>query len=328
MLFQSASSPRHVSLFDATTSRSHHRHHMAKGIRCVRFPCYCNYNHHTLDKDHVNITMMPSKQFLSFILLGSLPLLVSSFAAPNKSGWKTRPAVPELQQSSNSDTEKDSARQPWEPLRFVQQSSKFVSMNPFSKPNERVVQPGDVLWSPDDKPTFQLAPLDDVVMGGVSSSTFDNDTGLWKGSVTDANNGGFIGIRSTPAFSWNMEACNGIQLQVKSNSPKTQRFKFITRDSADFNGVSWTSSFDVGGTNGPMKFFTSPSNNGGVTTIKIPFDRQVPTIFARTVPDQVFQKNNVVGVQLAYSKFEYDGDLNPNFSLGDMDLQILEMKAY
>jgi hypothetical protein len=76
-----------------------------------------------------------------------------------------------------------------------------------------------------------------------------------------------------------------------------------------------------------MNLFTAPENSG-VTTIKIPFDKQVPTIFARTVPDQTFEKSNVVGVQLTYSKFEYDGDLNPNFSLGDMDLQLLEMSAY
>jgi hypothetical protein len=161
----------------------------------------------------------------------------------------------------------------------------------------------------------------------VSSSTFDNDTGLWKGSVTDANNGGFIGIRSTPSFEWNMEACTGIQLKVKTTSPKKQRFKFVVRDSTDFNGVCWTTSIDVGGTNNVMKLF-SPPGESGVTTVKIPFDKQVPTIFARTVPDQTFQKDKVVGVQLAYSKFEYDGDLNPNFSLGNMDLQILEMSAY
>lgn len=260
---------------------------------------------------------------MSVLFAFILPLLASGFAAPNEQGWKTRPRVPELQQAS-SDSEV-SERQPWEPLRFVRQSSKFVS-NPFSKADERVIQPGDVLWTPSEK-SFQFSPLDDVVMGGVSSSTFDNDTGLWKGTVTDANSGGFIGIRSTPSFKWNMEACNGIQLKVKTTSPDTRRFKFVVRDSTDFNGVCWTTSIDVGGTNGVMKLF-SPSEASGVTTVKIPFASQVPTIFARTVPDQVFQKDNVVGVQLAYSKFEYDGDLNPNFALGDTDIQILEMSAY
>jgi len=278
--------------------------------------------------------MIPSKHFAPFLLVMlSFPLLASSFAAPSKDGgWNTRPAVPELQRASSSDNESTttktaSDRQPWEPLRFVRQSSKFMSMNPLRKKDERVIQPGNTLWTAGTANAFQLAPLDDVVMGGVSSSTFDNDTGLWKGKVTDANNGGFIGIRSTPSFEWNMENCSGIELKVKTASEKTQRFKFVVRDSTDFNGVCWTTSIDVGGSNPVLKLFTS-SENSGVTTVKIPFRKQVPTIFARTVPDQVFQKDNVVGVQLAYSKFEYDGDLNPNFSLGDMDLQILEMSAY
>lgn len=279
--------------------------------------------------------MNPSRKFASLLLALALPLFASSFAAPNQGGWKTRPAVPEVQQTSSSNSQDDSSttatspdRQPWEALRFVRQSSKFVSMNPFASKEKRNVQPGNVLWTPSSsQQTFQLAPLDDVVMGGASSSSFDNDTGLWKGKVTDANSGGFVGIRSTPSFEWNMEECTGIQLKVKSSSPKTQRFKFVVRDSTDFNGVCWTTSIDVAASNKVMNLFTSPENSG-VTTVKIPFDKQVPTIFARTVPDQTFQKDNVVGVQFAYSKFEYDGDLNPNFNLGDMDLQILEMSAY
>jgi outer membrane lipoprotein SlyB len=263
--------------------------------------------------------MMMSRATTLLLVLG-LPL-VSSFAV--KEGWKNRPAVPELAQSREESSAAD--RQPWDALRFVRQSSKFVSV-PFSKKDIRTVQPGDVLWAPSFQNTFGMAPLDDVVMGGVSSSTFDNDTGLWKGKVTDANNGGFIGIRSTPSFQWNMNACSGIQLKVKSNNDKTTRFKVILRDSTDFNGVCWTTSVDVGGNNGVMKFFSKESS--GIATLKIPFSEQIPTIFARTVPDQVFKPENVVGLQLTYSKFEYDGDLNPNFTLGDMDLQILEISAY
>ena len=264
---------------------------------------------------------MTMRQTTTLLLVLGLPV-VSSFAV--KEGWKNRPAVTELAQSREESSATD--RQPWDALRFVRQSSKFIAV-PFGKKDIRTVQPGDVLWAPSFQNTFGMAPLDDVVMGGVSSSTFDNDTGLWKGKVTDANNGGFIGIRSTPSFQWNMNACSGIQLKVKSNNDKTTRFKVILRDSTDFNGVCWTTSVDVGGNNGVMKFFSKESS-GGVTTIKIPFAKQIPTIFARTVPDQVFSPENVVGLQLTYSKFEYDGDLNPNFILGDMELQILEISAY
>jgi hypothetical protein len=257
----------------------------------------------------------------SSIATGLLLLVVGTSAFASKEAWKSRPSVPELEQT-RGDAPKE--RLPWDAMRFMKQSSKFVSINPFSRKQQLTVQPGDLLWSPSSQ-QFALSPLDDLVMGGASSSSFDNNTGKWKGVVTDANNGGFIGVRSTPSFEWNMESCNGIELKVKT-SLERRRFKVVLRDSTDFNGVCWTTSIDVGkGNNNIIKLFR---NDSGVTTVKIPFRSQIPTIFARTVPDQTFRKDNVVGVQLAYSKFEYDGDLNPNFCLGAVDLEILEMRAY
>ena len=61
------------------------------------------------------------------------------------------------------------------------------------------VSVGETLWTPSSSENFfRFSPLDDVVMGGASSSTIDNNTGIWKGTVTDANNGGFVGVRSVP----------------------------------------------------------------------------------------------------------------------------------
>jgi hypothetical protein len=244
-------------------------------------------------------------------LLCLLPTTTTGFAAPNSS--------PDVKQAEQ--------RQPWEFGRFVQQSSKFVSLpNPF-KSNEAAVtiQPGDMLWTPSPaSSSFSFGPLDDVVMGGVSSSNFDNDSGTWKGTVTDANNGGFIGIRSFPTFQWDMQDCKGVELKLKGGQGK--RFKVVLRDSTEFNGICWTTSIDVG----QPSFMNLFAQNGGdgVTTVRIPFEKQIPTVFAKTVPNETFNKNSVVGVQVALSKFEYDGDLNPKFSLGDVELQILEIKAY
>mmetsp|Transcript_28139 Transcript_28139/g.39586 ORF Transcript_28139/g.39586 Transcript_28139/m.39586 type:complete len:300 (-) Transcript_28139:69-968(-) len=291
-----------------------------------------------------------SSLFLSTLLVVSFATISSGFSLVSNK-VSVHPTVGAFTTTSNvvfpsstittrttqlfSSTQQQNDRQPWDAFRFVRQSSKFVNM-PFTQKDERTIQPGDILWTPSSSntntksststSTFGLAPLDDVVMGGASSSTFDNNTGMWSGKVTDANNGGFIGIRSTPSFQWNMQSCQGIQLKLKlvksaasSNNNKPQRFKIVVRDSTDFNGVCWTTSIDVKPNN---------KNGSGVTTVKVPFSKQVPTIFAKTVPDQTFQIQNVVGIQLAYSKFEYDGDLNPNFTMGDMILQILEMSAY
>ena len=217
-------------------------------------------------------------------------------------------------------------RRPWEVLRFVQQSSKFVSL-PFlgGTAQEKKVRPGDKLWSAagDLDNSFTMAPLDDVVMGGASASSFDRNTGTWSGSVTDANNGGFIGIRSTPGFQWDCSACQGLEWKLKlvgagegasGGGGGIKRFKFVLRDTTDFNGITWSSSVDV--------------KPGRESTVKIPFDKLIPARFARIIPDETFRKDNVVGVQLAFSKFEYDGDLNPNFSLGDVKVQLLELRAY
>ena len=206
----------------------------------------------------------------------------------------------------------DAERQPWNIFQFAQQSSRFV--NPFpKKTQERVIEPGDVLWKAGITNDFNFAPLDDVVMGGASSSNFDATTGQWIGKVTDANNGGFIGIRSTPFVNWDMSQCQGIEVQLTTrNKSKGLRIKVVLRDSTEFNGISWTTSTNV----------------GDKSRVKIPFAKQVPTIFAKTVPGETFSKENVKGMQFVYSKFEYDGALNSKFSLGDFQLQVEEVRAY
>lgn len=232
-------------------------------------------------------------------------------------GGKSRPVIPKVKETKQQTTV-NRERQPWDVLRFVKQSSKFVRFpNPLaSSAKKNVIMPGDLLWS-NEKKRFALSPLDDVVMGGASASTIDQSTGLWTGFVTDANSGGFVGIRSTPVLqpALDMSACQGVELKFGSPSGKEmngKRLKMGMRDSTDFNGIVWTTSF--------------PLRTG--SSIKIPFSKQVPTLFAKTVPNQTFDDTNVSGFQLVYSKFEYDGELNPKFALGDFGLQIVEIKAY
>mmetsp|Transcript_22923 Transcript_22923/g.49592 ORF Transcript_22923/g.49592 Transcript_22923/m.49592 type:complete len:265 (+) Transcript_22923:153-947(+) len=213
-------------------------------------------------------------------------------------------------------------RKPWDIFRFVSQSSKFVTPPslPFigggKKGTKRKIGPGETLWTPSSSQNFfNFAPLDDVVMGGASSSTIDNNTGIWTGTVTDANNGGFVGIRSTPfknGVSLDVRNCAGVELRLRKGGG--QRFKFVVRDSTEFNGICWSTEFDA------------VEKKGGV--IRIPFAKQVPTIFGKTVSGKQFDDQNLAGFQLTYSKFAFDGQLNKNFQLGDFALQILELKLY
>jgi len=211
-------------------------------------------------------------------------------------------------------------RVPWDWRRFVKQSSEFIelpSLAPGTSP--RKLQPGDSFGA------LPLFPLDDVVMGGASSSSFDSEQRRWTGDVSTKNNGGFVGVRSKvlrPPL--DCSAATGVVLRVRPGSGAALRYKCILRDSADFNGICYTASFDVGTSGGLF----SRMLNSGVETIKVPFDRLVPTIFARTVPDAAIDLSNIVSVQFALSKFEYDGGLSPLFREGRFQIDIVDVSVY
>jgi len=252
-------------------------------------------------------------------LLSTMTACTSAFVVGGERGTSSSSSSALGAVTKDKATEKD-VRKPWEVLRFISQSSKFVPTPFQSTPSRRTVNHGDVLWKPEQRNEFQFAPLDDVVMGGASSSNFDVTTGTWRGKVTDANNGGFVGIRNTPYVNWDMSKCRGIELYLRRTNDKTKagRFKLGLRDSTEFNGIVWADSVDVKG-------------GKGATKVRVPLSKLKPTKFASVVRDgsaDSFRKDNVVGLQLVYSKFEYDGALNPKFEIGDIDLQILEIKAY
>lgn len=230
-------------------------------------------------------------------------------------------------------------RRPWNVLQFVQQSSRFVNIlpnPPFSKGKEKkIIQPGEVIWKAGQgrgSNEFTFAPLDDVVMGGASSSNFDDATGKWKGMVTDANNGGFIGIRSTPVVEYDMSQCQGVRLVLSipeskdGDAAKAIRIKFVIRDSTDFNGIGWTTSVDISA--GKRGIFSRGVDEPSLSVIQVPFKKQIPTRFAKIVSDCTFASDQIKSIQLNFSKFEYDGALNPKFELGDFEVQLAEIQAY
>ena len=290
--------------------------------------------------------MTTSRRLFTFLLIPTL-LIFTASAFANQKGWENRPLAPEFakapkeeKEGANSNAKTSGStkkREKWDAFRFISQSSKFITMPkpplplPFITKRPTKVSPGDLIWSSDSNANvnrdlkFTFAPLDDVVMGGVSSSTFSK--GRWSGTVSDSNSGGFVGIRSTPfASAIDMSQCQGVEMRLRGS--KDNIFKAVVRDSTDFNGVCWTSTF--GGSKGPGKLFANLSGKEKTEeyTVKIPFQELIPTIFARTVPGQKLSKNNIQAFQIAYSKFLFDGELNPKFSLGDFVLDLLEVKAY
>ncbi|KAK6124178.1 hypothetical protein DH2020_042087 [Rehmannia glutinosa] len=192
--------------------------------------------------------------------------------------------------------------------------------------------------------------LDDVVMGGVSESTFLIDpnggengrpTGIFRGVVSTANNGGFTSVRtknfSTPE---DLSAYDGLELRVKGDG---RRYKLIIRTSRDWDTVGYTTGFDT--------------VKDQWQSIRLPFSSLRPIFRARTVSDAPpFNPSEIISLQarihenflfffssshlysaqyidmqllqLMFSKFEYDGKLNPTFAEGPFQLPVSSIRAY
>lgn len=164
--------------------------------------------------------------------------------------------------------------------------------------------------------------LDDVVMGGVSQSTFVIDpkgsessgaAGIFRGNVSTANNGGFTSVRTRNfVVPEDLSAYDGLELRLKGDG---RRYKLIVRTSSDWDTVGYTASFDT--------------MEGQWQSIKLPFSSLRPIFRARTVFDAPpFDAHNIVSLQLMFSKFEYDGKLNPTFVEGPFELPLSAIRAY
>ncbi|MBD2694621.1 CIA30 family protein [Anabaena catenula] len=169
------------------------------------------------------------------------------------------------------------------------------------------------------KPTDELkniwGALDDVVMGGVSASSFQilENTALFAGNVSTANSGGFASVRTknfSPPF--DLSGYEGVKLRVKGDG---QRYKIFLRTESTWDGVGYSYSFDT------------VANTW--IDITIPFANLVPVFRAKIVKDSPkIDSSKVCSFQLMLSKFEYDGALNPKFTAGGFALQLESIKAY
>lgn len=244
------------------------------------------------------------------------------------SGWFSRnsPSRPISMPTQAKVEDASEVKPSWDFGRFAKTAGEFGYLKP---PNPlkvisqimgsgtaapgKAVPRNEVLWSPAINP-FGLVfrPLDDVVMGGSSASSFDDATGVWSGEVITIG-GGFVGIRTLPFEPpLDFSLCSGIRLKVKGNG---QRFKCIIRDDEEFNGIAWSFSFDTN------PFFD--------TEVKIPFKDFVPTKFAKVVkPEPTLNAATISALQVTYSKFEYESDLNPKFNAGEFNLVIKEIDTY
>ncbi len=112
--------------------------------------------------------------------------------------------------------------------------------------------------------------VNDGVMGGLSKGQIllsDNNTAIFKGTVSLENNGGFASTRTTPR-SYGLDDYDGIVLRVRGDG-KNYQFRLRTDDR--FDGISYRYEF------------TAEANTW--MTIAIPFQDFVPVFRGRILED-------------------------------------------
>ncbi|MBL1210068.1 CIA30 family protein [Geminocystis sp. GBBB08] len=198
----------------------------------------------------------------------------------------------------------------------------FFPQNGINKLRELVsqnLQQGEIILFDFQTPNQNLrniwGAVDDVVMGGVSSSNLilGDRRAIFTGIVSTDNNGGFASVRSKN-FSqpWDLSTYQGIRLKIKGDG---KRYKFITRCEGKWDGISYCYSFDT------------IANEWII--VDIPFNDLIPVFRAKTLKDaDKFNSSKVYSLQLMLSKFEYDGGYNPSFETGGFSLEIESIKAY
>ncbi|GFR44551.1 hypothetical protein Agub_g5822 [Astrephomene gubernaculifera] len=186
------------------------------------------------------------------------------------------------------------------------------------------VRGGVRLLHPSGQSAARWGALDDVVMGGVSRSDMRQEEGageggeaawVFSGNVSTDNFGGFASVRTRnldPPL--DLSPYEGIELRLYGDG---QRYKFILRPDANWDGIAYCASFD-----------TAP---GTWQTLRLPFAAFTPVFRARTLsPGQAapLDPAAISSVQIMLSKFEYDGQLNPSFRRGEFRLPLSYITTY
>ncbi|KAI8472524.1 MAG: complex I intermediate-associated protein 30-domain-containing protein [Monoraphidium minutum] len=165
---------------------------------------------------------------------------------------------------------------------------------------------------PSDAPRWQV--LDDVVMGGASSSAIAYDDAskaiVFSGNVTTAFNGGFASVRSLPWLGWaELGRGGGVRLLVRGDG-RTYKLNLKTDDSWD--GVAWQADFQ-----------TAPQPPGAWQEVDLPFSVFRPQLRGRVVGGQApLGGGRVRQLGLMVSKVSAAGGELAGFSEGPFSLAV------
>ncbi|EKX55114.1 complex I intermediate associated protein [Guillardia theta CCMP2712] len=160
------------------------------------------------------------------------------------------------------------------------------------------------------------AALDDVVMGGVSLSNIKlaEHGATFSGETSSRNSGGFCSVRTRnvdPPF--NLEGYKSLRMRARCD--KGMRYKVILRDKEGWDTTAWCYSFDT--------------KRGQWMDVEAPLDKFIPVVRGRTLrsPSKGIDLSRIYSVQVMLSKYEYDGELNPNFEEGRFCFQFGPIRA-
>ena len=166
----------------------------------------------------------------------------------------------------------------------------------------------------EDLATWQR--LDDVIMGGASSSTLsftsDIDEGgsvvSWKGQLI-VEGGGFCGARTQP-LSLDLSSYDGVVLRVRSEGGDQKTLKLNIK----------TDTFIEPEDTYQASFTTAP--NGDWTTVFLPWSQFVPVKRAKTVVNgPPLDPSKIRQFGLVYSRFSFNGFPNTKYAPGAFEFQ-------
>lgn len=219
--------------------------------------------------------------------------------------------------------------QKWDLGRFIQTLDYFEAI-PVVSWIQKMIQPrpnpqADLTGQGNERILFDFSnsatdisktwgALDDVVMGGVSNSSFQwsNGKAVFAGNVSTSNSGGFASVRTRnfdPAI--DLSGYTGIELRVKGDG---NRYKFLVRDDDGWDSIGYSYSFDTVAHEW--------------INVRVSFSELIPVFRAKTMANAMpMNSSQVRSLQLMLSKFEYDGALNPKFHPGEFRLEVSEIRA-
>ncbi len=117
----------------------------------------------------------------------------------------------------------------------------------------------------------QWIPVNDVVMGGVSQSTFiqgEPSTAVFSGTVSLENYGGFCSVGTRSSRPDNLSRYRGIAVRLKTDG---KRYKLTMKNDSSFSGYSY------------QYPFTAKADVW--TVIRAPFDSFTASFRGRMLPD-------------------------------------------